>query len=134
MSAVGERCTTRSETPPWRWSQALAERAVPPFDPGHYGRLVVVAAHPDDETLGVAGTLRAARRAGAVITLVVATDGESAYPSFGPGARAELAQARRAELHAAHRLWVGIPDLDVAMDVPGRPRGALGPRVPAAHG
>ena len=43
------------------------------------GRLVVVAAHPDDETLGTGGFLQAARAAGAHIELVVATDGEAAF-------------------------------------------------------
>jgi LmbE family N-acetylglucosaminyl deacetylase len=80
---------------------------------------VVLAAHPDDETLGVGGALRVAHRAGVAITVVVATDGEAAYPHLGPAERGDLARARRRELRAALDSsglddvavrWVGLPD------------------------
>lgn len=61
------------------------------------GRLVVVGAHPDDETLGAGGLLRLARAAGARVDLVVATDGEAAFGTPD----AELARTRRRELRAA---------------------------------
>lgn len=111
----------------WRargcWSRALAERALPPFDPAGYRRMVVVAAHPDDETLGAGGLLRVAHRAGVALRLVVASDGEAAYPGLGPNARAELGRVRRAELHAVLRRgglrdvpvrWLGLPDSGLA--------------------
>jgi LmbE family N-acetylglucosaminyl deacetylase len=128
MSATGERATedatqARPITSPRRWTQALTEQSLPPFDPTGYERLVVVAAHPDDETLGVGGALRAAHRAGTAITLVVATDGEAAYPRLGPRERRELAGVRRAELHTALHHgglqdipvhWLGLPDSGLA--------------------
>ncbi|GAA3055678.1 hypothetical protein GCM10010464_20600 [Pseudonocardia yunnanensis] len=94
-------------------------RRPPSFDAAAHERVVVVAAHPDDETLGAGGALRALHRAGSVITLVVATDGEAAYPGLGEVARRELGLIRRAELAAALRvqaldevavLWLGLPD------------------------
>ena len=105
-------------TPPAVWSAALAQHAVPPM-PVEGGRLVVVAAHPDDETLGTGGFLQAARAAGADIELVVATDGEAAFGAPS----AELRQTRWLELRAAlgqmglddvpvHRL--GLPDSGLA--------------------
>jgi LmbE family N-acetylglucosaminyl deacetylase len=124
MSATGDRAgeagiQARAITSPRRWTQALTEQALPPFDPSGYERLVVLAAHPDDETLGVGGVLRVAHRAGTAITLVVATDGEAAYPRLGPRERRELAALRRAELRTALRRgglqdipvhWLGLPD------------------------
>ncbi|WP_404445764.1 PIG-L family deacetylase [Microbacterium marinum] len=59
-------------------------------------RLVVVAAHPDDETLGAGGLLATAAAAGLDITVIVATDGEAADPEQR-GAGLE----RRRELTAA---------------------------------
>ena len=69
---------TPPTTPPQAWSAAVARHAVPPMAV-EGGRLVVVAAHPDDETLGTGGFVQAARAAGAHIELVVATDGEAAF-------------------------------------------------------
>jgi LmbE family N-acetylglucosaminyl deacetylase len=93
------------------------------FDPTAHRRVVVVAAHPDDETLGAGGCLQALHRSGAEVTLVVATDGEAAYPALDAAARRDLAGVRRAELGAAlraqgldgvpvHRL--GLPDSGLA--------------------
>lgn len=108
-----------TNTSPRRWTEALAAHQPPPLDLTGYRKVVVLAAHPDDETLGVGGTLRALHRAGAETTLVVATDGEAAYPGLDQQRRSELARTRRAELrdalHAAgleelavH--WLGLPD------------------------
>ncbi|WP_433558587.1 PIG-L family deacetylase [Pseudonocardia xinjiangensis] len=109
----------RAITSPGSWSDAIRAHRLPPFDVDAHDRVVVVAAHPDDETLGAAGVLRALHAAGAVITLVVATDGEAAYPGLGEAARRELGTARRAELAAALEVqglaevpvhWLGLPD------------------------
>src|SRR5205823_5271974 len=64
-------------------------------------RLVVVAAHPDDETLGAGGLIAGAHRAGAVITVIVATDGEASHPNSPTHSSAELATTRRGEVQAA---------------------------------
>jgi LmbE family N-acetylglucosaminyl deacetylase/SAM-dependent methyltransferase len=102
-----------------RWTAALAERTLPEFDPTAYRQLVVLAAHPDDETLGVGGAMRMAHRAGVGVTVVVATDGEAAYPQLGPAERRDLAGVRRRELRAALDSsdlgdvavrWLGLPD------------------------
>jgi LmbE family N-acetylglucosaminyl deacetylase len=106
-------------TPVEEWTAALHAQRPAPFEPGGLQRVVVVAAHPDDETLGASGCLQALHRAGAEITLAVATDGEAAYPALDAGARRDLARARRAELTAALGAqglgevgvhWLGLPD------------------------
>ena len=80
--------------------------------------LVVLSAHPDDETLGVAGLIARAARLDATVSIVVATDGEGSHPRSPTRAASELAEIRRSELHeaigalapAARIDLLGIPD------------------------
>ncbi|HVF13097.1 MAG TPA: bifunctional PIG-L family deacetylase/class I SAM-dependent methyltransferase [Acidimicrobiales bacterium] len=113
----------RPVTPMLAWADALAQRRPPDFDPAAYRRVVVVAAHPDDETLGAGGCLQVLRRSGATVTFVIATDGEAAYPGLDADERRALGQARRAELMAALAVqglagsavhWLGLPDSGLA--------------------
>ncbi|MGJ7908036.1 PIG-L deacetylase family protein [Actinopolyspora sp. H202] len=92
---------------------------LPPGIPELGGRIVVVAAHPDDECLALGGVLQELRRLPGELRIVVATDGEAAYPELHGADRAELARTRRRELHAALRVhglatvpvtWLGLPD------------------------
>lgn len=126
---------TSAATPVSAWTAALDARRPPPFDPSAHRAVVVVAAHPDDETLGAGGCLQALHRAGARITVVVATDGEAAFPALDPPARRALGRVRRAELAAALRAqglddvpvhWLGLPDSGLA-DRPVELRAALTP-------
>ena len=102
---------------PARWAaldvEALARR-----------RVVVVAAHPDDEVLGVGGLLARLARRAADLTLVWATDGEASHPGsaaalagrLGPVRRAEsAAAAERLGLRAAARVHLGLPDGGLAL-------------------
>nr|WP_225953727.1 bifunctional PIG-L family deacetylase/class I SAM-dependent methyltransferase [Kibdelosporangium phytohabitans] len=92
---------------------------MPAFDPRGYRRVVAVAAHPDDETLGASGCLQALHAAGARVDIVVASDGEAAFPALGEEDRAALGRRRRAELVESLRVqgldqaaihWLGLPD------------------------
>ena len=81
--------------------------------------LLLVAAHPDDETLGLGATAAALAARGVTVAVVAVTDGEAAYPD-DPGRCAELAHVRRAELVAASArlglaapVFLGIPDGEV---------------------
>lgn len=71
------------------------------LDPDDVDRLVVLAAHPDDESLGAGGLLARAHRRGIVVDVVAATDGEASHPSSPSYSAAELASMRRAELRCA---------------------------------
>ena len=98
------------------------------------GPLVVVAAHPDDETFAAGGLIHSCARAGSEVAVITVTDGE--------GARTDLAQPgiiRRRELRAAlsclsghyiqwHRL--GMPDGNVVSNEASLER-AIKTRLPA---
>ena len=60
--------------------------------------LVVVAAHPDDETLGAGGLMATAHAAGIPVTVIVATLGEHSHPDSPTVSAAELAALRRVEV------------------------------------
>ena len=71
---------------------------------------VVVAAHPDDEVLGVGGTMALLAAAGARLRLIAVTDGEFSHQGMGdPGA---LAERRAGETAAALRV-LGAQDTEV---------------------
>lgn len=105
-------------TPETVWAAAPRLDSLPPLDPPSGGRLVVLSAHPDDETLGAAGLLRQAADRGLAVEVVVATDGEASHPRSSTRTPAELATARRTELiralaelaPAAEIRFLGLPD------------------------
>ena len=60
-------------------------------------RLVVVAAHPDDEVLGAGGLLAACARAGRTLLIVAVTDGLASHPGSALWPEQKLADQRREE-------------------------------------
>jgi LmbE family N-acetylglucosaminyl deacetylase len=116
---VSERATTPEED----WRDWLVDAEVNPVPEQSFRKAVVVAAHPDDETLGASGLLQQLHGRGIPVSLVIATDGEAAFPASSAYARAELGRRRRCELYeslhaqglgtaAVH--WLGLPDADLA--------------------
>ncbi|WP_372664908.1 PIG-L family deacetylase [Amycolatopsis kentuckyensis] len=96
---------------------------IPDWPEEPFERALVVAAHPDDETLGAGGLLQRLHAAGTAVTLVVATDGEAAFPAAGADERRELGRTRRRELRDSLRaqglsevepVWLGLPDSGLA--------------------
>lgn len=88
---------------PWRGAAELVVDAE---------RLVVLAAHPDDETLGAGGLLAVADRAGLEITVVIATDGERspADPDTATRRRGESRRALELLARSARLVFLGLPD------------------------
>ncbi|TGN37583.1 hypothetical protein E4L95_22635, partial [Paracoccus liaowanqingii] len=80
--------------------------------------LVVLAPHPDDETLGCGALLFDAAARGTPCHVICVTDGARSHPGSRAWPAARLAQARHDELDAAVRIlapratvtWLGHPD------------------------
>lgn len=93
-----------------------------PAPPPRPRRLVVVAPHPDDETLGAAGIMCWAGQMGAEINLIAVTDGEASHRDSTRVSPTELRIIRAGERdRAVHALdlavdvvRLGLPDGDVS--------------------
>lgn len=67
------------------------------------GPIVVIAPHPDDETLGCGALIARRRRANGKVDLVFLTDGDASHPGHPDFTPAELSARRRDEARAAAR-------------------------------
>jgi LmbE family N-acetylglucosaminyl deacetylase len=109
-----------------RWATWTARQSWPVLDLDALAArpVVVLAAHPDDETLAVGGLLAQLAMRHAHVRLVWATDGEASHPGSRSPLAARLAETRRAETDAAMaelglsdapRTRLGLPDSEVAL-------------------
>jgi LmbE family N-acetylglucosaminyl deacetylase/SAM-dependent methyltransferase len=104
-------------TPESVWREDLGRRTLPPLDVS-VETLVVIAAHPDDESLGAGGLIARAARYGARVVVIVATDGEASHPRSPTHAPDALARRRREEVRRAVAAlapsvdlrFLGLPD------------------------
>ena len=71
--------------------------------PGHGDGLLVVAAHPDDESLGAAGLIRHVLRAGARVRVLLCTAGEGSHPDSPTSTPEALGELRTREFDRAMR-------------------------------
>jgi LmbE family N-acetylglucosaminyl deacetylase len=85
-----------------------AERDLPELGLGACPEIVVVAAHPDDETLGFGATASMLSELGVGVQVVSVTDGGASHPTHSVLQRQQLEQTRRSELHRAARI-LGLP-------------------------
>lgn len=125
-------------------ASALADtpnQAVPPYEPlqvGPHERLLVVAPHPDDETLGAGGLAQRVLASGGRVHTVVVTAGDGYVEAVqrrthkeqpAPWAFLRYGERRIRELESAtHLLGLGRIQLDIL----GFPDGGLSPLL-AAH-
>jgi LmbE family N-acetylglucosaminyl deacetylase/SAM-dependent methyltransferase len=85
-------------TPEQAWVAAGILSRPAPLTVDDVDALVVLAAHPDDESLGAGGLVQRLDAQGVPVVVVVATDGEASHPSSDPD---DLRSLRRRELVAA---------------------------------
>jgi LmbE family N-acetylglucosaminyl deacetylase len=92
-------------------------RGFPELDLDDCPGLVLVAPHPDDETLGFGATAAMLRSRGVDVQVVSVSDGGGAVPGLSCVERAWLERERRAELHRATEILgldapicLGLPD------------------------
>jgi LmbE family N-acetylglucosaminyl deacetylase/protein-L-isoaspartate O-methyltransferase len=99
-------------TPVETWEADPRLLALPPLasalDLAAVSRLLVLAAHPDDETLGAGGLIADAAVRGLPVTVVVVTDGAASHPGSATSSRSLV--ATRAE---EARVAVGLLGRDV---------------------
>lgn len=69
---------------------------------------LVIAPHPDDETIGAYGLIRRLTRRGARVRVIVAADGAASHPASKRWPRRRLVAERRRETQAAMRR-IGVP-------------------------
>jgi LmbE family N-acetylglucosaminyl deacetylase len=93
------------------WKESEALNAAIPFDLFGVERLVIVSAHPDDETLGCGGLIAAAAESGIEIYVIIATFGEGSHPNSTTIRPDVLAERRQDEVIAALRILA--PDATV---------------------
>lgn len=82
--------------------------------------LLVVAPHPDDETLGFGAAAATLQSRGVKVQVVSVTDGDASYPGLPMRGRRKLAKIRRTELPGATSVLglpppisLGLPDGEV---------------------
>lgn len=92
----------------------------PALDLTGCSEMVLLAPHPDDETLGFGATAAMLAQLGVRIRVVAVTDGGAAYPDLSPTERTQLEQQRRDELGCA----VDVLGLDAPVRL-GLPDGAI---------
>ncbi len=94
-------------TPVSEWS---IPDSLPALDLSECPGLIVVAPHPDDETLGLGAMAAQLAASGVDVAVVSVSDGGAADPGAPPAQRARLESLRRSELRrAAEILEIGPP-------------------------
>ena len=93
-------------TPAHVWINA--DRPYPDLDLDDCPEMVIVAPHPDDETLGIGATAAMLAARGINVQVVSVSDGGAAQPDLAPFERDRLERTRRAELRRAVDI-LGLP-------------------------
>jgi LmbE family N-acetylglucosaminyl deacetylase len=112
---------THGGTPAPLWLAAFERGPLPALDLTGCRRLIVVAPHPDDETLGLGAMTAQLVASGADVRVVSVSDGGAAQPGVTLSGRIRLSTTRRYELRRATSalgvpppMRLGLPDGELA--------------------
>lgn len=83
------------------WAAHERLRTLPAFQWPDAARIVVIAPHPDDETLGIGGAMCLAAQRGLTVELVAVTRGEASHPHSAAITPERLAEMRVRERQRA---------------------------------
>lgn len=121
MTRMAAMSPTDAGTPEPTWLNWLSSHGPWTAVEFEVDRLVVLAAHPDDEVLGAGGMMADAARAGVEVVTVCLSDGSGSHPGSPTLTPEQLAVRRHAELDAATTIlgletprWQGLPDGELA--------------------
>ena len=104
-------------TPEQLWATSREVKGARPLDLSDVHRLVVTAAHPDDESLGAGGLLARAVGLGIQVVVLIASAGEASHPASPTHHPEDLARVRSREAQAAVGRLAPASRLDV-LDLP----------------
>src|SRR5258707_15716528 len=91
----------------WTLNEAQRVPLAPAECVENWGETLVLAPHPDDESLGCGGAIALLRQRGIRVTIAVITDGQASHPNSRLLPSSVLIQLRRQEaLEAASALGV----------------------------
>lgn len=97
-----------------RWANHPGVTDAPTLTLAGLRRIVVVAAHPDDETLGAGGLIATATAAGIPVDLLIFTAGEGSHPESPTHDKAAITRLRTVEAGNA-AIALGVPTSSVSM-------------------
>ncbi|OCB28749.1 LmbE family protein [Mycobacterium malmoense] len=112
---------TYGGTPAPLWLAGFERSPLPALDLAQCRRLIVVAPHPDDETLGLGATIAQLIASGVEVRVVSVSDGGAAQPGATLSGRLRLSTTRRYELRRATGVLGVAPPVRLGM-----PDGELG--------
>jgi LmbE family N-acetylglucosaminyl deacetylase len=92
---------THGGTPAPLWLAAFGDRPLPTLDVTHCPQLIVVAPHPDDETLGLGTLIAQLAASGIPVQVISVSDGGAAHPGDSPSDRLRMETTRRYEMRRA---------------------------------
>lgn len=106
---------TRGGTPVPVWLAALDSHPLPSLDLSACPGLVLVAPHPDDETLGLGAATAQLVASGVEVRVVSVSDGGAARPAAHPRERTRLGIIQRHELRRATSILGAPPPVSLGL-------------------
>ncbi len=106
---------THGGTPAPLWLAAFGDKPLSTLNLRECPQLIVVAAHPDGETLGLGATIAQLTATGVPVQVVSVSDGGAAHPGASASDRLRMETIRRYELRRATGLLGAPPPISLGL-------------------